>query len=376
MNGFLESMVRNFTKNDSGHVNVTTEDYRARSRFMPVSAAIGDSGAVVEAIRAMPDLPGGLALVTERIRFGVVLSAESGSKGALCVAGDPETERGLLMLDGALLPGSTYLEGPGEAIVGAELADDLGLGVGDMLRIVTQRADYGLGFKKLRIAGLFRSGVSSMDDSFFQIGLADARELLGLPEGASQVLVMLGDYGEAARASAAIAVALEGAGLSGLSAESWTESNDTATLVDMAGSVYFLMYLFIALLGAFIIANIMLMVTLERRREIGVLKAMGMPRSRILSLFLSEGTMLGVAGAAAGVALGLAVTAVLHRYGFDMSAAMAGFDFPMDDVIYPRADAGRTALVFLMGVAVSAALSYLPARGAARTEAIDAIRSA
>jgi putative ABC transport system permease protein len=376
MNGFLESMVRNYTKNDSGHVNVTTEDYRARSRFMPVSASIADSGAVARAIRAIPDLPGGLALVTERVRFGVVLSSESGSKGALCMAGDPETERGLLMLDRALLPGSRYLEKPGDAIVGAALAEDLGLGVGDYLKIVTQRADYGLGFKKLRISGLFSSGVSSMDDTLFQIGLADARELLGLEAGASQVLVMLADYGEADRAAAAIAAALDKAGFAGLSAESWTASGDAATLVEMAGSTYFLMYLFVALLGAFIIANIMLMVTLERRREIGILKAMGMPRSRILSLFLSEGTMLGAAGAAAGVAVGLAVTAVLHRYGFDMSAAMAGFDFPMDDVIYPRVDAGRTAIVFLLGVGVSAALSFLPARGAARTEAVDAIRSA
>jgi len=376
MNGFLESMVRNYTKNDTGHVNVETSAFRARQRFMPSTASIPDSGRVVEVIRAVPDLPGGLALATERVRFGVVLSSDTGSKGAVCVGGDPETERGLLMLDRSLLPGSAYCDAPGTAIVGAALAEDLGLGVGDFLKVVAQRADYGLGFKKLRISGLFRSGVSSMDESFFQIGLSDARDILGIPRGASQVLVMLRDYGKADGAAAAISAALASAGLAGLSAESWSASGDAAQLVKMAGGVYFVMYGFVAALGAFIIANIMLMVTLERRREIGVLKSMGMPRSRILALFLSEGTMLGVAGSLAGTLLGLAATAWLHAKGFDMTSAMAGIDFPMDNVIYPRVDAARTAAVFLLGVAVSAALSFLPARGAARIEAVDAIRSA
>ncbi len=376
MNGFLESMVRNYTKNDTGHVNVETEAFRARQRFMPASASIKDSRRVVEAIRAMPGIPGGLALATERIRFGVVLSSETGSKGAVCVGGDPAAERGLLMLDRSLLPGSSYCDAPGTAIVGADLAAGLGLGVGDHIKVVAQRADYGLGFRKLLISGLFRSGVAAMDKSFFQVGLEDARAILGLPSGASQVLVMLGDYREADRAAAAIASALGSAGLPGLTAESWTAMGDAARLVEMAGGVYFALYGVVAFLGAFIIANIMLMVTLERRREIGVLKSMGMERPRILALFLSEGTMLGAAGSAAGVLAGLGVTAWLHAKGFDMTAAMAGLEFPMDNVIYPRIEPARTAAVFLLGVAVSAALSYLPARGAARIEAVDAIRSA
>jgi ABC-type antimicrobial peptide transport system permease subunit len=136
------------------------------------------------------------------------------------------------------------------------------------------------------------------------------------------------------------------------------------------------MYLFVAFLGAFIIANIMLMITLERRHEIGILKSMGMPRRRILGLFLSEGTLLGLLGTAIGIGLGIGVNALVSIKGFDMTAALAGFNFPMDNVVYPRPDAFRTLVVLVIGIAVSAALSYLPARAAARTEAVDAIRSA
>jgi ABC-type lipoprotein release transport system permease subunit len=374
--GFLDSMVRNYTKNDVGHVNVETAKYRARERFMPPSASILDSGKVAAAIKSLPALKDGLALVAERIRFGVILSSPGGSKAALGLGGDPALERRLLMLDRSLLPGSTYCDSPGTAILGEALAEDLGLKVGDPLKIVAQRADYGLGFKKLRVSGIFRSGVTALDEAFFQIGLADARDLLGIPKGASQVLVMLDDYQGADRAAAEIQAGLDAAGLAGLSAVSWTGIGDAALIVNMAGSVYYFMYLFVTFLGAFIIANIMMMVTLERRHEIGILKSMGMPPRRILGLFLAEGTFLGAAGAAAGIIVGLGLTAVLARKGFDMTAALAGFQFPMDNVIFPRVDPFRTATIFLLGMAVSAALSYLPARGAARIDPVEAIRSA
>lgn len=373
--GFLDSMVRNYTKNDVGHFNVETDDYRARERFMPASASIRDSQAVLAAIRGTPELAGKIALATERIRFGVALSGPDGTKAALALGGDPEAERSLLMLDRSLLPGSVYCDEPGTAIIGAKLAGDLGIGVGDPLKVIAQRADYGLGYRKFRVSGIFRSGVASLDASLFQVGLADARELLGIPKGASQVLVMLDDYRGADEAAAAAGKALAAAGLSGLSSRSWTAIGDAARLVTMAGGVYFAMYLIVVLLGAVIIANVMMMVALERRHEVGILKSMGMPRGSILRLFLAEGSLLGAAGSISGLAAGLGLDAFLARKGFDMGAALAGFDFPLDSVIFPRIDPARSLAVLVMGIAVSAVLSYLPARGASRVEAVDAIRS-
>jgi len=59
--------------------------------------------------------------------------------------------------------------------------------VGDTLKVVAEKADYGMGFKKFRIAGIFHTGVDTFDDSTFQVGFADARGLLGMGSGASQV---------------------------------------------------------------------------------------------------------------------------------------------------------------------------------------------
>ena len=374
--GILDSMARNFTKTETGHVSVTTSEYRARERFMPASAAMADSDAVEEAIRSTPGLEGRIVQVAPRALFAVVLSSASATKAARGIGGDPDGEKRLLMLDRALLPGSAYLDPHGgTAIMGAKLAEDLGLKVGDTLKVVCEKADYGLGFKKFRIAGVFRTGVDTFDASTFQVGLADARELLGLGKGASQILVMLKDYRDSDAAAKLISAHLASAGLGKLSVQSWTSLGDIAALITLSGRIYLWAEIIVAFLGAFIIANVMMMVVLERRREIGVLKSMGMEGSRILRLFLVEGVFLGVIGSAVGAIFGTALNAWLSVKGLDFSASISGSGIAMDNVIYTGVHPLHVALLFALGVAVSAIVSFLPSRSAARMDPIEAIRS-
>jgi len=373
--GFLDSMTRNFTKNETGHVNVTTADYRSRERFMPVSAALPDSDALIDAIRHTSGLEGSIDQVTARVRFGVVLSGAAASKVALGIAGDPAAEKRLLMLDRSLLPGSAYIDTPGTAIVGEKLAAALGLVRDDTLKVIAQKADGGLGFKKFRISGLFRTGVEGVDGSTFQVGLDDARDLLGLGKGATQVLVMLKSSRDSDRAARLIASRLQSGGFPGLSVQSWTSLGDIARLISIAGGMYFWIFVIVTFLGAFIIANVMMMVVLERRREIGILKSMGMAPRTILGLFLAEGTMLGVLGSAAGAILGAGLNAYLAVKGVDFSGNMGGLGIPMDNIIHPAVHLGKTIALFAMGVAASAIVAYVPVRAAARMDPIDAIRS-
>jgi len=372
--GFLGSIVKNYTKNEVGHVNIVTDGYRERERFSPVDAAIPDSGAVIRALEGAPGLEG--AVFAERIRFGVILSAGANSKAALGIAGDPAAEKELLMLDRSVLDGGRYIEGPGETILGEALARDLGLSVGDTLKVLTERADYGMGFKKFRVVGIFRTQVNTLDNAVFQIGLDDARSLLAMGAGAQQVLAMLPDYRDADEAAAAMEKALAERGLDGLSVRSWTAMGDFPRFILMAESIYFWMYVIVAFLGAFIITNIMMMVVLERKKEIGLLKSMGMPNREVLALFLAEGTMMGLVGSAVGSALGLVLNVVMGKVGLDLTSAMSSFSWPMDNVVYFTVSVPWTVAIFMIGVAVSAAVAYLPSRSAARMNPIDAIRSA
>jgi putative ABC transport system permease protein len=373
--GFVGNIITNYSKNDVGHLNVTTIAYRDRERFMPVAEYIRDSGKVAAAIRAMPELKGKVRTVAERIRFGVILSSGANSKPALGVAGDPEVEKTLLMLDRNVRKGGGYLAAPGDALIGSGIAKDLGLKVGDVLKVVTQKADYGLGFKRFRVSGIFSTNVNSLDGNLFQIGLDDARELLGIHGGSLQILVMLNDYRDSEKDAGIVAAGLAKAGFTGLSTIPWTKSGAFADMMKLLDRMYFWIFLTIAFLGAFVIANVMMMVVLERKKEIGILKAMGMPKREILYLFLIEGSMLGALGSAIGVLLGMGLNALFAVVGMDFTSAMSSFSWPMDNIIYTTVNLVDALGLFLLGVAVAAVIAFLPSRNAALMDPIEAIRS-
>lgn len=388
--GFIDSMVRNYTKNETGHIHIATTAYRERTRFLPVDEYIQDADALVQTIeQGFRDRKGAAqVLAAPRIRCAVLLSSGTFTKPAVAVAGDPEKERRLLMLDRTMLPGGRYCTEPGTAIIGSMLARDLNLKAGDRLNIVTTRADGGMGFKSLRISGIFHTGTNALDGSVFQMRLDDAQALLGMGKGAQQILVMLPDYRRVSSYLPAIRDLLESAGdaavvsfsgeenSSRLTALPWIEIGDYPKMILLANGIYAGMWFFIALLGAFIIANIMTMVVLERRRETGILMAMGMPPRNIALSFLLEGTMLGFGGSFLGTAAGTAFNLAFSQTGFDFSSAMAGFSWPIDNIIRPAVSAGGIVSGLACCTIAAMLMSWLPSWRASRMDVVDALASA
>ncbi len=114
---------------------------------------------------------------------------------------------------------------------------------------------------------------------------------------------MLKDYRNADKVAARIRSDISD---TSMSVTSWTRVGDTYTTVVLVTRIYDWIYVIIALLGAFIISNIMMMAVLERRKEIGILKSMGFTRREVLIMFLAEGMMLGFVGSLAGLRWGRA----------------------------------------------------------------------
>ncbi|HBK58838.1 MAG TPA: hypothetical protein DDZ37_05760 [Spirochaetaceae bacterium] len=371
--GFLDSMVRNYAKNETGHVHIATTAFRERSRFMPVDEYIPDAGALVQKIESLS--PTEQVFAAPRIRFSVLLSSGPYTKPAVAIAGDPEKEKSLLMLNRNILAGGAYCDGPGTAIIGSGLAADLELKVGDTLKIIATRSDGGIGFKSLKISGLFQTGTNALDGSVFQMRLDDAQTMLAMPDGAQQILVMLPDYRQADAWQKKISAALSPEESAKLSILPWSAIGEYPKIIELAAAIYLGMWFFIALLGAFIIANIMTIVVLERRRETGILMAMGMPPARIVLSFLIEGTMLGLGGSVLGTAAGIAFNAAFARKGFDFSSALAGFSWPIDNIIRPTTSLSGVLSGLLFCTIAAALMSFLPSWRASRMEVVDALKA-
>lgn len=213
------------------------------------------------------------------------------------------------------------------------------------------------------VTDIYNTGNSATNDKFVLMSIELARELLDV-EGAERVTVMLDDGGLTDARRDAFETALNAAGME-VEVRTWRDLSSfykqVRTLFTLIFSFIFAIVVIVALMS---VVNTMSMIVLERTREIGTLRALGMGRERVMRLFSFEGLLL----AAVGVALGLAI---LFAVGGAVNAADLSYVPPNSSnrvplrVEFPPLVIAATAVAVILA---SVAASTLPARKAARTE--------
>jgi putative ABC transport system permease protein len=370
MTGMMSGVVRNTTRTETGHIRISGGEFEKRSKFFPVTESIVDGSSLVEKIKAS-ELGKEIQTITERITFGVILSNGGKTKAAMGIAGDIQNEKELLQMDQVISEGR-YLENDREIIIGYKLAEQLRYKVGDTIKVMAQGADYALHMRKFEIVGLFNSGLGNLDKGFFQINLNDAEKLLRMDGATQQIIVMLNDYGKANKVAKSIVELIND---EDVTVKSWTEIGFAYNYATMAETVYGIMYAIIAMLGAFIIGNIMMMVVMERKREIGIMKSMGFTPKTIQFLFLTEGMTLGALGSIIGIIIAIILILLFNIKGLDISEMLGGIDnMGFENIIFFVLEPAKVFGIFCLGLFVSTIVSYLPARRASKMSPVDSIR--
>jgi len=102
---------------------------------------------------------------------------------------------------------------------------------------------------------------------------------------------------------------------------------------------------------------------------------MGFTNGQVLSMFMSEGMLLGFVGSVVGALIGLGIVTFLHFHGIDFSKMMGGIDFPMSNIIYLRVNFLSLLVAILLGTLVSTFVSFFPSRRAEKMKIVDSIKS-
>jgi len=370
--GFKASYVKNATKNEAGHIRIAHKKFEERNKFLPVNYMIKNYNSLINLIKQNKNIIKDVSIITPRIVFGVILSHNNLTKQALIYSGDLKTEQNLLYLRKFLILPSIYPLSSKEIIIGEILAKDLKYKIGDTARVMAVGSDNALHLKKFVICGIFKTGIRMYDETIIQMGIKDAADLLKTENSCQQIVIMLKNYEKADVVAKRIRELIKDPQIL---VTPWTKIGDTYTNLKLVSNIYAWLFVIIALLGAFIINNIMMMVVFERRKEIGILKSMGFSKNQILMIFLSEGILLGLVGSIVGVLLGSIITVFLHYYGIDLTLWMSKINFPLDNVIYPRLELIDILFSFLLGTILAGIVSAGPAFRAAKMNAIDAIKS-
>lgn len=260
----------------------------------------------------------------------------------------------IVKLRSKIVAGTARL-GPGEGIIGRELAQDLGVQVGDRIGIVTDGVE-----DALRITALVDLGVRDLNRRTVIVPLRTAQSLVGLPGSATSLDLALVDIW------AAQGLADELSARWSYKAESWQQAN--AQLVSalnaqsVSTSVIRGVVMIVVVLG---IASVLVVSVVQKQREIGILRAMGATRGQVLRVFLLQGLIVGALGSALGVLLAVGLIWVFTHF-------VRGSDgLPLFNITLEAALALRIAgLATVSGLLAAVA----PARRASRLDPAQAIR--
>ena len=212
--------------------------------------------------------------------------------------------------------GEFDLSGDGTVVMGAALANQLGLTVGKKVTLLDM-ANLGRpgklpGIRRFRIIGIYDTGLKDYDETVVYMSLSDAQALFGMPAQISGRIVRLRDKDETESVSAAIAS--EG-GL--YISETWLDRHGRLfAWLRSQKQPMIIVFGLIALVAIFNISSALTMIVMEKNRDIGVLRAMGFSRRNISQLFLVEGGLVGLIGVGLGICLALIVGFLQIRYGF------------------------------------------------------------
>ncbi len=310
--------------------------------------------ALVPLLERLPDVAGVSPMVSGS---GLALRGEASQAIALMGVDLDRYDR-VVGLRSKVVSGSARLS-PGEAIVGRELAQDLGVRVGDRLTVQTGSVS-GTVSDSVRVTALVDLGVKDLNRRTVIVPLRAAQSLLALPGGATQLDLTLKDVWVAQT----LARALQGQ--FPYKIESWQESN--AQLVSalnaqsISTSIIRGVVLAVVVLG---IASVLVVSVVQKGREIGILRAMGATRGQVLRVFLVQGAVVGVLGSVLGLLLAVALIWVFTHF-------VRGSDgLPLFSIALPPAMALQVALIAsVCGVLAAVA----PARRAAALDPAQAIR--
>ena len=223
----------------------------------------------------------------------------------------------------------------------------------------------------MTVIGIYDIGMPLLEKGTIYISLAEAQSLLDLREQSTEVQITLNDVGKEAGVVQALAPAM-----SGYEVESWDKNYpEIATALTSKNFVMDIFSVIIEVIVGIGVLNLLLMAVFERTREIGLLGAMGLKPRQIATLFVLEGTMIGIVGVIAGVLFGVAFNVGMAQVGFDYSsfAGTAEFMALINGRVYPSLGLSKLLGRALTILIITTLAAWIPAREAARREPAQAL---
>jgi len=291
---------------------------------------------------------------------------------------DVEREKSVSEVPDSIIDGEFSLD-YGEIVIGNGVARRMNLHVGDVVNVFAPQgllSESGIPLPdELRVSGIFYVGMFEFDEGYVYTSLSTASSLFDIEQGVNSVKLMLNNPMEATL----VADKLESTLDDKIYPQTWMQAHQQIfTALQVEKNMMFFLLAFVALVAAFSITNTLITLTVQKTREIGLLKALGFRNSGIMGIFVWMGLLQGIIGTVSGI--GLAYLALHYRN--DILRFMSN-EWRLDLLppeLYQLSQLPAKTSIIDVGLVAGLVLLFcmlagmLPAWRAARMEPVDALR--
>jgi len=266
----------------------------------------------------------GVTGVTPFVYSEVMLSTRTGVKGVVLRGIDPSTSASVLSLSKDMVSGSvSRLSENGDfpgIIIGSELAKRLGLTEGSVVNLLspsgrTSSAGFTPKVRRFTVAGIFRTGMFEYDSSMGYVSIPAARQLLGFKgDVVSGLEISVNDVYNVKQISRDLRDRVSSFTVY---VRNWQEMNaNLFAALELEKTAMFIILAMIVLVGSFSIVTTLVMLVIQKTKDIAVLMSMGADKKTIRNIFMFQGTFIGLAGTLIGYLIGVPLSLLLKEYQF------------------------------------------------------------
>ena len=391
---FKTIMIGQFTDAMLGHLEVHRKGYVASIDSLPLN--LNMQPAMVAKVEETLGKMDTVEAYAPRVKFGAMFSNFTETTSIRISGIDPEKEAATTpLLPGRVVEGSKEgtLVKPGEILIPVLIARSFKVKIGDTVVLVATNRDGSVNGKTFTVKAVLES-ISGPGGKDGYIAIEDARALLRMKEAeVSEIAIRLKNpaqldaaYAQLSKDLSAIAGTGTGAGAgtgtgsgdqsgaaassggAGLEVHTWAQLSPFSSIVRMIDLLAIFIKVMMVSIVLISVMNVMMMAVYERIREIGTISAIGTPPRRILALFITEGLLLGLGGAALGTAISLAAI-----YALNVWKISTKFGMQQNIVLSPAVSATDIVTIAAMVVIMALLASLQPAWKASRMDPVTAL---
>ncbi|HEX9018536.1 MAG TPA: ABC transporter permease, partial [Anaerolineaceae bacterium] len=304
---------------------------------------------------------------TPRLFASGIISKQNNSVGVRVMGMDPASVANAPFRNGMV--NGTYLAADDRegVLVGKALADKMGYKTGDQIDLLVNTSTGNVAEQLFTIRGIFNSSAPGFDQTTLLMPLDKAQAISQAGNHASIIFVLLKDVNQADSVASALKT-------SQYEVITWAKLNELALQTEQLARGYMvLLYLIVLGITATVIVNTLIMSVFERTREIGILSAMGMRATRIMSMFFAESSLLAVGGILLGLIIGGLMVLYATNVGFYIGNFGYTSGFLLGERIYAAATVSDTVSLLITAFIVTLLAGLYPAVVAARMEPVQAL---